>query len=568
MRDLSGNVMSIGAIVVNYKQTNEWSDKIGQININMTPEDNLNSQIWELLQDINEEYLITVTGNPVKFRVPNIVGGGIIPRDRKIKILNKLEELGGLKIHRNERGVRIGSDDTYYLWITPDKFSDLYAKYEGLATKKVDAITAVSSSSLPVVIADFESLYERIDPKNTDKEFYINVANYGKFILDNEKFKPLLKPLYDHAKNDIERYSKTLKDFHTIWQDLAKDILEQAKKANIKDDPTKWYSNAIATLTSKLRSKPSLEDNSAGQYYLPYWELAKQFKDNGVVHFIEKKHLKQSGHDEFLTLDRYKTIVDLEWEKFKTLRESSVWWSHYQLMRLAHGVFEVKEQDPYYDSDSIVDTLYRYEFDQIAKGNTDSLVILKRKKFEDCIKKVHSYLLPRLKSLLGPSEKTDDLKSDTKRKKISKPYSTPAGTKWEEITIKFLDGHNVQISCRGSKTTVNYKEMGMQDDRSLRPNKQWVLLELLAVKNGELTWQDKEASLKVVKQKQILTDTLQEFFQLDEDPFYEYNGRHQAYKIKIVLIPLAADPSAPKRVTSGAFAGVEEVFSEFTEDTT
>ncbi|HLL60639.1 MAG TPA: hypothetical protein VK338_02895, partial [Candidatus Nitrosocosmicus sp.] len=68
------------------------------------------------------------------------------------------------------------------------------------------------------------------------------------------------------------------------------------------------------------------------------------------------------------------------------------------------------------------------------------------------------------------------------------------------------------------------------------PNKQWELLQLLATYNGELSWHDKGATEKIKKKKQLLSDTLKQYFQIDDDPFYPYK-KLNAYKIKITLIP-------------------------------
>ena len=64
----------------------------------MSPEEVFNKQVWEVLQKIKEELLATVEGSPVKYRIPSIVGVGVIPPDRRIKIIQKLEEKGAFKI--------------------------------------------------------------------------------------------------------------------------------------------------------------------------------------------------------------------------------------------------------------------------------------------------------------------------------------------------------------------------------------------------------------------------------------------------------------------------------------
>ena len=116
------------------------------------------------------------------------------------------------------------------------------------------------------------------------------------------------------------------------------------------------------------------------------------------------------------------------------------------------------------------------------------------------------------------------------------PLRLAPNTRWKDITIEFKDGHNVHIKAKDLNVYVNYKDMGFEDSRSLRPNLQWKLLQLLAHLKGELSWDDPEANKKVKKTKQLLADTLKVYFQIEEDPFLLYKYQ-KTYKIKINLIP-------------------------------
>ncbi len=146
---------------------------------------------------------------------------------------------------------------------------------------------------------------------------------------------------------------------------------------------------------------------------------------------------------------------------------------------------------------------------------------------------LHWFVINRKKALEWINKYSNE---DTSNKKII-PITLPQGTKWENITLKFIDGHDVQISCHGMKPyKANYTEMGFQDNRKLIPNKQWQLLELLSIKNGEISWNDKESTSKIKKTKQLLSDALKHYFQLEEDPFYPYK-KLKTYKIKITLMP-------------------------------
>ncbi|MDD4333258.1 MAG: hypothetical protein PHT51_04045 [Patescibacteria group bacterium] len=115
------------------------------------------------------------------------------------------------------------------------------------------------------------------------------------------------------------------------------------------------------------------------------------------------------------------------------------------------------------------------------------------------------------------------------------PYQLPPDTKWEEITIKFRDRHNITIIFKKIMHNTNYAEMGFNDKRKLKPNLQWILLENLSKTNGQICWTDENANMVIKKKKQLLVNSLKKYFCLDTDPFYPYSKR-EGYRIKINLI--------------------------------
>lgn len=145
------------------------------------------------------------------------------------------------------------------------------------------------------------------------------------------------------------------------------------------------------------------------------------------------------------------------------------------------------------------------------------------------------------------SDKTKNI-SDNIKQKIKRPLNKILSIKkWEEVEIKFLNGHEVIIKNQANDKTsqTTYKEMGFKNKRTGLPNRQWELLCALASKNGRLSWennqdlsiQDRDA---IKKRKEILSKTLKQYFGLDKDPFLSYR-KEKAYEIKISLIPEASD---------------------------
>jgi hypothetical protein len=117
---------------------------------------------------------------------------------------------------------------------------------------------------------------------------------------------------------------------------------------------------------------------------------------------------------------------------------------------------------------------------------------------------------------------------------VSNPFGSIEGLRWQDINIRFVDGHGVKIAAKDIALTVDFKQLGFEDARTRNPNSQWDLLKLLAKGGGQLSWEDSEASDNFKKKKQLLSNTLKAYFQIDEDPFFPYRSE-KAYRTKFKL---------------------------------
>jgi len=183
-------------------------------------------------------------------------------------------------------------------------------------------------------------------------------------------------------------------------------------------------------------------------------------------------------------------------------------------------------------------------------------------------KKIEVYL--DIKKLDLFREKNQELLSPSTKRGDLPPISLPPNTKWEDITIEFVDGHNINIKCKGKTIRRDYKEMGFENFKNRKPNKQWEFLQKLAENGGELSWnkassgkasgmrkteqdfgyehnEDNSATShnkgfsiikapdKTKKTKQMLSRALKAAFQIDSDPFFPYQET-KSYKIRINLV--------------------------------
>jgi len=150
--------------------------------------------------------------------------------------------------------------------------------------------------------------------------------------------------------------------------------------------------------------------------------------------------------------------------------------------------------------------------------------------------------IPFLNQLPAPSQK-----------RIT-PLKLPSGTKWEHITIQFLDYDKVKIQAPGHFTkVVDYRKMGFENQKNGKPNKQWELFYDLARYRGDLSWtittyrkkvdSHPLSTPKIRKQIQRLSESLKQYFNINEPPFYDY-VKYEAYKTKFFLLP---DPLNTKK---------------------
>jgi len=127
------------------------------------------------------------------------------------------------------------------------------------------------------------------------------------------------------------------------------------------------------------------------------------------------------------------------------------------------------------------------------------------------------------------------------------PLKLPSDTKWEHITIQFLDYDKVRIQAPNKfNKVVNFRKMGFENQKNKKPNTQWELFYNLSRYRGDLSWtiatyrkkvdSHPLSTPKIRKQIQRLSNSLREYFNINDAPFYDYI-KLGAYKTKFSLLP-------------------------------
>jgi hypothetical protein len=89
-------------------------------------------------------------------------------------------------------------------------------------------------------------------------------------------------------------------------------------------------------------------------------------------------------------------------------------------------------------------------------------------------------------------------------------FPTPPGTSWNNVTIRFIDGHQLDIRARSQRGVFDYAHMGMSRANADEPTVQW--------------------------RRERLAGHLQGFFGIDDDPFEDLPGR-RGFKARFVIVP-------------------------------
>lgn len=118
------------------------------------------------------------------------------------------------------------------------------------------------------------------------------------------------------------------------------------------------------------------------------------------------------------------------------------------------------------------------------------------------------------------------------------PFQTTPGTKWEQISIRFISDEEVKITVKGQSRTIHFSEMGFKDRRKGgQPTKLWLILRLLAEHNGQIAWGDLKLRGQEDKLKHNVSELrkcLKAYFVIDDDPFYPYK-EERSYRTRFII---------------------------------
>ena len=101
----------------------------------------------------------------------------------------------------------------------------------------------------------------------------------------------------------------------------------------------------------------------------------------------------------------------------------------------------------------------------------------------------------------------------------SKPvWLLPADARWEDLTFEFIAYETLNVRFRTEVRKFSPEQLGMRNKKNGKPTLAWSVLLIMATKDGRLSWKDRQATVQIKKQKQLLTNLLRSAFLIAGDP--------------------------------------------------
>jgi len=398
---------------------------------------------------------------------------------------------------------------------------------------------------IPIYVKNFNKL------KNPSSDPYFFLKRY--FLYKTNQFKKYKCKTVSLSKILSYKELGFIEDMRYKFLCLKKTILNEINQYLFLKTTDKdiWFKNCARILFSSFSQKDLKIIASIEKKYseIKLFNITLNGGLNGLLENII--FLYEECKFEKMTLEKNTMISILKGSKFNYQGKFS---SYYQLAQFVDDDYENKRFNK-------MKNKLNNELDKIEKE------IIKNKQFmsdtldffkKECLNV--DYLLkqkyhPFIDNLIKSIEKGESFeicipflnKLPTPSQKRITPLKLPTNIKWEHITIQFLDYDKVKIQAPGHFTkVVNYRKMGFENLKNGKPNTQWKLLYDLSRYRGDLSWTISTyrkkvdshplSTPKIRKQIQRLSDSLREYFNINEPPFYDYI-KYGAYKTRFFLLP-------------------------------
>ncbi|MFA7194079.1 MAG: hypothetical protein WC087_04150 [Candidatus Paceibacterota bacterium] len=407
---------------------------------------------------------------------------------------------------------------------------------------KAEPLTLATQAGILGVNALGENLVEmQIKTISDARNFMVGVNNVASVFSENSG---LLKSI-ESASATVMNHSKLMTEaMYRIDMSSITRSIEIAKEYNLKANEVFKLSESVTTVLAYGQAVQSQFDTIVGSEL--FKNGATVLRNSSIALGKISDHIPVYADSEYITspfVFEPRTVKTKEVEK---------------------ALPKVKKELPAKTTEAI--ELMEYVFDPSTK-NDDNIITTKVSELKRALKNMQGSVAMFIQQTTQKVEITSMPIVQTFIEKGTPhtnkfPFKIPAGTTWQNITIQFTNTDTVNIQVAGHSHQTGYADMGFVDNRTSKPTIQWGLLSLLAKGGGELLNSSSDTSDNYKKHKQLLSEKLRDYFNIESDPFEPYKG---GYKTRMTLVP----PPVKKGETKNDYSITDEVddmFRNLTEE--
>lgn len=373
----------------------------------MEPEDQFNEYVYYVLKQLKEEKLLTGEGESVVYdNRSNVIAPGIPSKRRKAQIIDRLQEWGCLEIQSVHGEPESG---VFELNFKQPNFDEAYRKFKELNNHSDSSNTQLSNHP-DLTISQYEyhirNLQRILDSfiDLPDKDFFRGIADYIKYIDENDDLEPLVNRIIEimnSQQEDIKNVEERLKEevfvtYKTVTRIITdNEITDGTIKESVAD-----FDSVVSRHT---------------QYSSPM-EEALYSSACGIV-----RALVEAGHPDliadYVTTDERGSITaykvaksygeyEVELENFRSLKTKTVWGAWNELIRVYLLIHRYKEElERIRNKNDIWRQLNFIEehkvMESVLEGKNLELNHFNKDAYLYNVRKVHTFFVQQLERMVG-----------------------------------------------------------------------------------------------------------------------------------------------------------------------
>ena len=252
--------------------------------------------------------------------------------------------------------------------------------------------------------------------------FFLNIAEYIRFVQNNSQFTEAIRKLQEQQKMAYEIFNKVDKKAIQELQKASKTVIDAVKRLNINLEP---INNEIKSLQAYNAGGILSSLPKAHALNQRLFNIARPLKENGFENAIQRFINEQKN----LTFSPTLTLRDRAQEDLDIKKETEIWGAWEEFPFIERIVFDEINLEKEFERESQNDSMKRWALMnfigartelgnmRIRKKDDSELVFFKISDFINKLDRIHKYFLTEL--LLDEEEKPQKFNFDNEKSTLT-----------------------------------------------------------------------------------------------------------------------------------------------------